>query len=294
MATTTDTRSERGSTRSERRVTPTETGVTRTDRGGRRIEKGPSLARGPALLVGTILLAAGLYSLYRQHFFLPFSDFPNGNAPVNGKVFGVFGANGWTGMFTAVAGGVLMFGAAQHHLAKTMSLIVGGCLGAAAIIGAISSNVLGMAASNAWTEIAWGIAAAILLLNVLIPRRTTVVTADGRRSRHWGRTRTVAPAAVGAGAAGGAAYEAERDRAPARADRPLADRPVEGDRAPVGDTADRERVNGEPRTRMDEEPRTTNGESRTVAEEPLAAEAADEPEAAEEPESTQAQARFRR
>jgi len=34
-----------------------------------RTEKGISLARGPALIVGTILLAAGLYFLYRQHNF---------------------------------------------------------------------------------------------------------------------------------------------------------------------------------------------------------------------------------
>ena len=118
--------------------TRTETGTTET-----RTEKGVSLARGPALIVGTILLAVGLYSLYRQHFFPPFSNFPNGHAPVTGKIFHIFGANGWTGMFTAVCGGLLLFGAAQHMLAKTMSLIVGCALGVAAIIALISGNVLG-------------------------------------------------------------------------------------------------------------------------------------------------------
>jgi hypothetical protein len=138
-----------------------------------RTEKGISLARGPALILGTILLAAGLYFLYKQHFFPKFSNFPNGKAPVEGKVFGIFGANGWTGMLTAVAGGLLLFGAAQHLLAKTMSLIVGVALAAAAIIALVSGDVLGLAAANGWTELAWGVAAAILLFNTVIPRRRT-------------------------------------------------------------------------------------------------------------------------
>ncbi len=134
-----------------------------------RTEKGASLARGPALITGTILLAIGLYSLYKQHYFPPFSNFPNGKAPVDGKVLGIFGVNGWTGMLTAVAGGLLLFGAAQHLLAKTMSLIVGAALGAAAIIALVSGNVLGMAAANHWTELGWGIVAVILLFNTLDP-----------------------------------------------------------------------------------------------------------------------------
>jgi len=157
-------------------------------------EKGIGLARGPALITGTILLAAGLYFLYRAHYFPPRSNFPNGAAPVDTKVFGIFGANGWTGMLTAVAGGLLLFGAAQHLLAKAMSLIVGVALGAAAIIALISGNVLGLAAANGWTELAWGVVAVILLLNSLVPRpRRTVAdrepayaedTLDDREPRH--------------------------------------------------------------------------------------------------------------
>lgn len=138
-------------------------------------EKGISLARGPALALGTILLAAGLYFIYKAHYFPPFSNFPNGSAPDDTKVFGLFGANGWTGMLTAVAGGLLLFGAAQHLLAKTMSLIVGIALGAAAVIALISGDVLGLAAANGWTELAWGIASAILLVNTLVPRRRRTV-----------------------------------------------------------------------------------------------------------------------
>jgi hypothetical protein len=35
--------------------------------------------------------------------------------------------------------------------------------------------VLGLAAANGWTELAWGVAAAILLFNTVIPRRRTTV-----------------------------------------------------------------------------------------------------------------------
>lgn len=153
-----------------------------------RTEKGISLARGPALFLGTILTAAGLYLLYKAHTFPPFSNFTEGHAPKDGTfLFGLFGANGWTGMLTAAGGGLLLFGAAQHLIAKTMSLIVGVALGAAAIIALISGNVLGMAAANGWTELGWGVAALILLFNTLVPRRRrTVVVEDEPGVAHDG------------------------------------------------------------------------------------------------------------
>ena len=146
-----------------------------------RTEKGISLARGPALILGTILSAVGLYLLYKARTFPPFSNFPNGTVTKDGDfIFGLFGANGWTAMLTAVAGSLLLFGAAQHLLAKTMSLIVGIALGAAAVNALISGNVLGMAAANGWTKLGWAVCAAILLFNTLVPRRRrTVVVADG-------------------------------------------------------------------------------------------------------------------
>src|SRR3984885_6789682 len=144
-----------------------------------RTEKGISLARGPALILGTILQVAGLYFLYKQHIFPKFSQLPNGHVTAHKVFLGIFGANGWTGMLTAVAGGLLLFGAAQHLLAKTMSLIVGIALGSAAVIALVSGNVLGLAAANIWTEIAWAGCAAILLLNSAIPRRKRTITDDG-------------------------------------------------------------------------------------------------------------------
>jgi hypothetical protein len=132
-------------------------------------------------VLGTILTVAGLYFLYRAHTFPKFSNFPNGTAHIDGKFFiGIFGVNGWSAMFTAVAGALLLFGAAQHLLAKTMSLIVGVCLAAAAIIALVSSgNILGLGAADHLTELGWGVCAVILLFNTLAPRRTrTVVVAD--------------------------------------------------------------------------------------------------------------------
>jgi lysylphosphatidylglycerol synthetase-like protein (DUF2156 family) len=161
-----------------------------------RTEKGASLARGPALIMGTILLVAGLYFIYKQHMFPKFAQFPDGKVTAQGKAFfGIFGANGWTGMLTAAAGGLLLFGAAQHLLAKTMSLIVGIALGAAAIIALISGNVLGLAAANGWTEILWGGCAAILLFNTAIPRRKKTVTeGDGAAAPRRRRAAETPPA----------------------------------------------------------------------------------------------------
>jgi hypothetical protein len=159
-----------------------------------RTEKGISLARGPALILGTILQVAGLYFLYKQHLFPKFSNLPNGKVPPPGKVFfGIFGANGWTGLLTAAGGGLLLFGAAQHLLAKTMSLIVGIALGVAAIIALISGNVLGLAAANGWTEILWGASALILLFNTLVPRRKKTVEDDTAAAAPRGREVKPAP-----------------------------------------------------------------------------------------------------
>lgn len=155
--------------------------ATTTAAGALVEERRVSLSRGPALILGTIMLAAGLYFLYQSHFFPPLHQFPNGTAHVRNHVFfGIFGCNGWTGMGTAIAGGLLLFGAAQHHLAKLVSLIVGGVSAAAAIIAAVSGNVAGLAAANAWTEIGWGACAVVLLGNALLPayrRRVALIPA---------------------------------------------------------------------------------------------------------------------
>lgn len=157
--------------------------------------KGPGLARGPALILGAILAAFGLL------LFLKAGDTPTGNFPdgaATGPEFLGFETNGWTAWFTTAAGALLLFGAAQHLLAKTMSLIVGLALGACAILAAIDGDVLGLAAANFWTWLGWGIAAVLLLFNLFAPRvdRTDDDHHEGRRRglRRRSEPATVRPA----------------------------------------------------------------------------------------------------
>jgi len=159
------------------------------------VRKGPSLARGPALILGTILLAAGLYFLYKQHTFVKVSQFPSGTAKPTGKVFlGIFAVNGWTGELSAVAGGLLLFGAAQHLVAKAMSLIVGVALGVVAVWALVDHHsALGLFGAGIWTIIGFGACAVLLLFNTAIPRRrTTVVAGDAAGDAGVeGRPRTI-------------------------------------------------------------------------------------------------------
>lgn len=166
-----------------------------TDRDDVIVEHGPSLAKGPALAVGTILTVFGLAGLLQDATFpSASSNFPDGSA-TGGTLLGIE-VNGWTNWACIAAGALLLFGAAQHHLAKIMSLLVGLALAACAIIGLVDGDVLGLAAANGWTELGWGVAAAVLLVNSLMPRRRrertlgTAATADdrvGHRRERFGR-----------------------------------------------------------------------------------------------------------
>lgn len=135
------------------------------------VEHGPSLAKGPALIAGAILVAFGLLGLLENNDFPSFSaSFPDGD--VQGTTFLGIEVNGWTCFFSITAGALLMFGAAQHHLAKLMSLIVGLALAACAVIAIIDGDVLGLAAANFWTKLGFAIAGGTMLLNALMPRVT--------------------------------------------------------------------------------------------------------------------------
>ena len=156
--------------------------------------KGVSLARVPALVLGSILLAFGLLAFLT-----------NGDTPTNGFTDGTvqgenllgFEVSGWTAFFTSVAGGLLLFGAAQHLLAKTMSLLVGLALGACSVIALVDGDdVLGLAAANGPTKLGWGIAAAFLLLNTLLPRKggkARVADRDHEHQVEHDRTPAVPP-----------------------------------------------------------------------------------------------------
>jgi hypothetical protein len=162
------------------------------------VEHGPSLAKGPALIVGSILVAFGLSGLLVNADFPSWSQsFPDGNA--QGESWLGFEVNGWTNWLCIAAGALLLFGAAQHHLAKLMSLLVGLAMAAAAII-ALSDgqDVLGLAAANGLTKLGFGVTAIVLLVNALMPRT--------KRRRHVGTTAAAAPATTT-----GAAPVADRD-----------------------------------------------------------------------------------
>ena len=134
-------------------------------------EDGAGLARGPAYIIGTILAAFGLIMLLSTGS--DPVDFATGGFPdadvTSGEFIG-FEWNGWTAWITIAAGVLLLFGAAQHALAKGFSLVVGLALGACALFGLFDGDVLGLAAANWATELGWGIAAVLLVLNVLAPR----------------------------------------------------------------------------------------------------------------------------
>ena len=135
-------------------------------------EKGVSLARGPALALGTFLVIAGLYFIYMEHGFPRLSSFPNQRVHTDGKAFfGVFGLNGWSGELTVAGGGLLMLGAAQHLLAKTASFIVAVVFAGVGLWALVNHHsALGLFAANIWTILLWFAAAAYLLINTLLPR----------------------------------------------------------------------------------------------------------------------------
>lgn len=167
---------------------------TTTDRDTR----GPSLARGPAWITGLVLSIAGLALFFKS----PGTPLGTGNFPdgfADGQTFLGFETNAWTAWGTTAAGILVLIGAAQHALAKTMSLITGIALAAAAILFAIDGDdVLGLAAANVWTALAWAIAAGILLVTALLPRMhrheaddrhtDTIATRDRDRGAYAGQT----------------------------------------------------------------------------------------------------------
>ena len=133
-----------------------------------RTTRGVSLAKGPVGLVGLVALVYGVLALV----------FGNNNFtahPLNGTVLGdtflgIMG-NGWTYALMAAGGLLLLLAAPMHWGAKTMALIVGIAFGAVCVIGLIQgSSALGIFALNGWTKLAFGVAAAVLLILAMLPR----------------------------------------------------------------------------------------------------------------------------
>jgi hypothetical protein len=154
--------------------------------------KGTSLVKGPVAIIGIILLAGGILGLLfgSTNFDL---DAPDGTVS-GGTWLGIEG-NGWTWLAFAAGGLLLLLTAPMHWGAKTMALIVGLVMGAASVI-LISDgdDVMGVAAGNNWTMLAFGAAAVALLIVALLPRvgRKRVEPAPATQSSRFDRDRTAA------------------------------------------------------------------------------------------------------
>ena len=111
---------------------------------------------------------------------------------VTGDTFLGVEGNGWTNALWAAAGLLLVLGAPAHWGAKTMALLVGIALGAAALIAVYDgSDVFGVFAANDMTMLLWGASAIALLLFALLPR------VGGRRREVVEEDRAVAPERTG-------------------------------------------------------------------------------------------------
>jgi hypothetical protein len=141
----------------------TATGVSERGTGN-----GVSLAKGPAGIVGLVLLAFGVTALiFGSHSFAAHAV----HGTVNGKSWLGFEVNAWSALLCAGTGAALILAAPLHWGAKTVSLIVAVILGDAALLAWVDRHdALGIFAANHLTELGWAIAAAILLVVALLPR----------------------------------------------------------------------------------------------------------------------------
>jgi hypothetical protein len=151
--------------------------------------KGFSLAKGPVGIIGAVLLAGGILGLLMGSTDFT-TDAPNGD--VTGDTwFGIEG-NGWTWLLFAGSGLVLLLSAPMHWSAKTMAMLVGLVMAAAAIIAIVDgSDVLGVFAANDATVLAFGAAAVACLIVAMLPRvgrrRREEVVVEGDRDRRFDR-----------------------------------------------------------------------------------------------------------
>jgi hypothetical protein len=161
-------------------------------------KKGFSLAKGPVGIIGAVLLAGGILGLLMGSTDLT-TDAPNGDV-TGGTFFGIEG-NGWTWLLFAGAGLILLLSAPMHWGAKTMAMLVGLAMAAAAVIAlADGSDVFGVFATNGATILAFGAAAVALIVAAMLPRvgkrRREEVVVD-RRDRRFDRDETRVDEPVG-------------------------------------------------------------------------------------------------
>jgi hypothetical protein len=131
-------------------------------------EKGISLAKGPVAIVGIVLLVYGVSAFVMGGH--SFSAHPLAGT-VNGKIWLGLEVNAWSSLLFIGAGALLLFGSPLHWAAKTLSLIVGLVLLAAALIALYDKqDVFGIFAANGLTKLVWGAAGGLLIVLSLLPR----------------------------------------------------------------------------------------------------------------------------
>ena len=131
--------------------------------------KGVSLAKGPVLIVGLALLAFGILAMLLGDATSFTADPPSGT--VSGQTFLGLEVNGWSSLLCIVAGALLVFGSPLHWGAKAMSILIALVLGGAAVLAYLNEgSALGLLAANGLTQLAWIIAAVVLLLLAFLPR----------------------------------------------------------------------------------------------------------------------------
>ena len=147
--------------------------------------KGVSLAKGPVGIIGAVLLAGGILGLLMGSTDFGM-DAPNGDV-TGGTFLGIEG-NGWTWLLFAASGLLLLMSAPMHWSAKTMAMIVGLAMAAAAIIAIVDgSDVLGIFAANGMTMLAFGAAAVACLVVAMLPRVGRRREVPGDRDRRFER-----------------------------------------------------------------------------------------------------------
>ena len=156
--------------------------------------KGVSLAKGPVAIIGLIAIAYGVSALiFSGHGFA--LHIPHGT--VHGKEWIGLEVNGWSELLFIAAGMLLVLAAPLHWGAKSMSLLVGWVMIAAAVIALIRGNgVFGIFAANHLTELVWAAGGVLLLILALLPRvgrrdATDQPSSTGARTRR----RVVSPEA---------------------------------------------------------------------------------------------------
>jgi hypothetical protein len=166
--------------------------------------KGISLAKGPVAIIGIVMLAGGILALLFGGGTSFDADPPDGT--VSGETWLGIAGNGWTWVLFAGGGLLLLLSAPMHWGAKTMALIVGVAMAAAALLvlaDASGQDAFGIFAANDATTVVFAVAAGALLLLALMPRvgRRPAAAAPGeptaardRRFRRRRRERIAEPA----------------------------------------------------------------------------------------------------